>query len=73
MSKDKFAELKKQGITDRELDVIEHLLKGKNNLDISQSLFLSDKTVKFHLTSIYKKLKVKNRIQCFIKVTELIS
>ena len=38
------------------------LLKGKSNRDIEKELYISIQTAKNHITNIYKKLNVKNRI-----------
>lgn len=39
------------------------LLLGLSNMEIADELELSDKTVKFHLTNIYKKKNKKTRLQ----------
>lgn len=66
----------------REAEVAAHVVMGKSNKEIAGILFICEKTVKFHLTSIYKKLCTKNRAkliaawyQCTLPtdVTELIS
>ena len=41
--------------------VVEFLKEGYTNSDIADKLCISEKTVKFHLTSIYKKYDVKSR------------
>jgi len=48
-------------LTTRELDIINHLIRGKTNREISYSLFISESTVKTHLKQIFKKTKVSNR------------
>ncbi len=48
-------------ISRRELDVVQCLLDGLTNREISQKLFLSEYTVENHLKSIYKKMGVKSR------------
>lgn len=45
----------------RELEVIELLKTGKTNKDIGTQLFISERTVKFHVSSILSKLQAKNR------------
>lgn len=47
--------------TKSEKRVIYFLLRGLRNKAIGHELCISDKTVKYHLTNIYKKAKVKNR------------
>lgn len=53
-------------LTDRELDVLVCLAKGASNQDIADKLFISEKTVKNHITSILRKLNVKDRTQAAI-------
>lgn len=50
-------------LTMRELDVLELIAKGMANRDIAQSLFISEKTVKNHVTNIFRKLSVEDRTQ----------
>ena len=51
----------------RELDVLQLLAAGATNDDIARTLFLSEKTVKSHLSSIFRKLAVTNRTQAAAK------
>lgn len=46
-----------------EQDVVKHVLLGLSNKEIGERLFVTEKTVKFHLTNIYKKLDVGSRAQ----------
>lgn len=48
-------------LTDRELEVLQLLARGLSNKEIALRLNCTEQTVKFHLTNIYRKLKVKNR------------
>ncbi|QHC54528.1 helix-turn-helix transcriptional regulator [Rathayibacter tanaceti] len=48
-------------LSQRELDVAQHLLRGSRNRDIARALTVSESTVKFHLASIFKKLDVDSR------------
>lgn len=50
-------------LTRREYDVLALLVKGNSNKDIADTMFISEKTVKNHLTSIFRKLGVKDRTQ----------
>ncbi|MCC4214984.1 LuxR C-terminal-related transcriptional regulator [Vibrio parahaemolyticus] len=50
-------------LTRREMQVLSTLCQGGSNLDIADSLFVSEHTVKSHLYSIFRKLEVKNRMQ----------
>jgi DNA-binding CsgD family transcriptional regulator/PAS domain-containing protein len=51
------------GITSRELEIIKHLLSGLQNKEIGAKLFIAEITVKKHLTNIYQKLNVRNRVE----------
>jgi DNA-binding response regulator degU len=55
-------------LTPRELDVLSCIAKGFSNQDIAQALFVSEKTVKNHLTNIFRKLNVNDRTQALIYV-----
>ncbi len=48
-------------LTETEARVVKLVLSGGSNKDIAKNLFLSEKTVKFHLYKIFKKLSVKYR------------
>jgi DNA-binding NarL/FixJ family response regulator len=50
-------------LTRREEDVLSYLITGKPNKGIAQSLSIAVRTVKTHITNIYKKLGVSNKIQ----------
>lgn len=56
-----------QGLSERELEVLQLLAKGATNDEIASALFLSEKTVKSHLSSIFRKLRVTNRTQAASK------
>ena len=47
----------------REYEVLVLLSKGYNNKEIGKELFISEKTVKNHITNIFKKLEVNDRVQ----------
>ncbi len=53
-------------LTKREKDVLTLLVKGHSNKDMADALFISEKTVKNHLTSIFRKLNVKDRTQAAV-------
>ncbi|DAB24239.1 TPA: hypothetical protein CPT85_03995, partial [Candidatus Gastranaerophilales bacterium HUM_21] len=50
-------------LTAREKEILKMVSQGASNNDIAQKLFVREVTVKTHLNSIFKKLKVKNRTQ----------
>ncbi|HBQ85523.1 MAG TPA: DNA-binding response regulator [Syntrophomonas sp.] len=53
-------------LTRREIDVLDLLVKGNTNKEMADAMFISEKTVKNHLTSIFRKLNVKDRTQAAI-------
>ena len=52
---------REKSLTDREADVLREYLSGKNRTEISQTLFISESTVKNHISNIFSKLGVKNK------------
>ena len=50
-------------LTEREVEILRLLAQGSRIQDISETLFLSPKTVKNHLTSVYSKLQVETAAQ----------
>jgi DNA-binding NarL/FixJ family response regulator len=55
------------GLTDREIEVLEHLSKGLSYEQIADNLFISYGTVRKHVENTYRKLKVNNRIEAIDK------
>jgi two-component system, NarL family, nitrate/nitrite response regulator NarL len=53
-------------LTDRQLDVLRELERGSSNKEIALALNLSEKTVKVHITSIFRAFNVANRTQAAI-------
>lgn len=60
-------EIKAPTFTPRQLEVLELLLGGFSNRDISEQLSLSDETVKNHVTSILRGFGVKTRTQAALE------
>lgn len=56
------------GITSREMDVLSCIGEGLSNQEIADRLCVSEKTVKNHLTNIFKKLGVTDRTQALVYV-----
>ena len=56
----------KAALTPREEEVLCLLTKGSTNKEIAQDLFISEKTVKSHLNSIFKKINVSRRLQAIL-------
>lgn len=69
--RNKFNKLKK--LTTREKVLIEEIIKGKTNKEISSVLYISEKTVKNNLTELYKKLEIKNRRELEKKYKNLLT
>lgn len=53
-------------LTDREMEVLRLIAKGKSNQEVADDLFIGVKTVKFHVTNILAKLGVEDRTQAAI-------
>lgn len=58
-------------LTDREKEVLALVAKGKSNQQIADALFVRDVTVKTHLNTIFKKLKVKSRTQAVLLAIQM--
>jgi DNA-binding NarL/FixJ family response regulator len=50
-------------LTERERSVLRLVAAGESNKQIARTLSISERTVKFHVTSIFRKLEVENRAQ----------
>ncbi|OCT16739.1 DNA-binding response regulator [Paenibacillus pectinilyticus] len=53
-------------LTDREMEVLRLIAKGKSNQELADDLFIGVKTVKFHVTNVLAKLGVEDRTQAAI-------
>ncbi|MBA7708661.1 Transcriptional regulatory protein DegU [subsurface metagenome] len=56
----------KKIMTPREKEVLRFLTTGRTNKEIAKALFISEKTVKSHLNSIFRKLNVTRRLQAIL-------
>ncbi|MCL1919294.1 MAG: response regulator transcription factor [Peptococcaceae bacterium] len=59
------------GLTPRELDILKRVIQGGSNRDIGMSLYISEKTVKNHLSRIFRKMQVDDRTQAALKAVKL--
>lgn len=59
-------EIKLESLTKRELQVLKELAVGKFNRDIAKEMEISERTVKNHISSIFKKLDVTDRTQAAV-------
>ncbi len=55
--------MEKFNLTGREFEVVEQIIIGKSNKEIADILFISEKTVKCHVSKILRKMQVKDRTQ----------
>jgi DNA-binding NarL/FixJ family response regulator len=58
--------LKREDLSQRELEVLESLVKGRSNKEIAAALFISEPTVKTHLQNLFAKLGVPDRVGAVI-------
>lgn len=53
-------------LTPREVQILRLILAGHTNRAIASKIFISEKTVEFHLDNIYKKIGVRTRLMAGI-------
>ncbi len=58
-------------LTKREIEVLSLIAQGHSSKEAADVLFVSKRTVDFHLANIYDKLQVNNRVQAFRAATRL--
>ena len=61
----------KYGLSKREQEIFILMLEGKSNKEIAEDLFISVKTVKNHIYSIFQKLGVNSRIKLYVFIRNL--
>ncbi len=64
---EKKEDLEQLKLSQREIDVLEHLSTGLNYNEIADNLIISPATVRKHLENIYKKLQVHNKMEAVVK------
>lgn len=57
-----------KNLTKRELEILRLVAEGLTNEEIGKKIFISEKTVKTHLTNIFDKLKVNNRFKAALLI-----
>jgi len=55
-----------ESLTERELEILTLLASGLSNAELGAKLYLSEPTIKTHLSSIFRKLGVRDRVQAVI-------
>jgi DNA-binding CsgD family transcriptional regulator len=55
--------LREFGLTEREIQIVGLICRGRDNRALADELYVSIHTVKHHVTAIFRKLKVKSRLQ----------
>lgn len=58
-------------LTRRELEILSLILEGHPSKKVAEILFVSKRTVDFHLDNIYEKLQVSNRMQAIKRASSL--
>ncbi|TQS76132.1 response regulator transcription factor [Ornithinibacillus gellani] len=61
----------KKLLTNREREVFEHLVQDKTTKEIAQELFISEKTVRNHISNAMQKLGVKGRSQAVVELIRM--
>ena len=58
-------------LSERELEILRHLAQGASNREIANTLYITEGTVKNHITNILGKLGVRDRTQAALKAREM--
>jgi DNA-binding NarL/FixJ family response regulator len=51
------------GLTRREIEILRLVAEGRTNAQVARTLWVTEQTVKFHLSNVYRKLDVSNRTE----------
>lgn len=68
--KDKASDKGRVPLTEREFEVLKHLVDGKSNTEIAKELIVSVHTAKAHVCSILQKMCVNDRVQAAVKAVK---
>ncbi|TDY10565.1 response regulator transcription factor [Meridianimaribacter flavus] len=66
-----YNKIKELDITSREYEVLQHIAQGLSNKEIAETLFLSESTIKTHVSNLLLKLNAKRRTQALQVAKEL--
>jgi len=66
-----YDQLLKAGISKRETDILLLIHEGLSNQQIADKLFISENTIKKHISNIFQKLEVERRTEAIKKAREL--
>lgn len=58
-------------LTKREREIFEYLIEDQTTKDIAKTLFISEKTVRNHISNVIQKLGVKGRAQAVIELIRM--
>lgn len=60
-----------ESLTERELEILQRIAQGYSNKEIAAALFISDNTVKTHISNLFEKLGVRDRTEAVTKALRL--
>lgn len=60
-----------QILTTREKEIFDELIRGKNSKEIAEDFYISDKTVRNHISNVMQKLEVNTRYQAIIELIKM--
>lgn len=66
-----FKKLKESGLSNREYEVLQEIALGLSNKEIGDKMFLSENTIKTHVSNLFVKLNAKRRTQAIQKAKEM--
>lgn len=69
---DTFNTAQLEGLTDRERGVALAVVRGATNKEVARQLDITERTVKAHLSAIFKKLAVRDRLQLILKLAPIV-
>ncbi|WP_314585155.1 response regulator transcription factor [Paenibacillus terrigena] len=66
------SELGRISLTEREKELAQHMMRGLNNREISEALFIAEGTVRNYISNLYGKLDVVDRAQAIVRLQSLL-